>query len=93
MINTPLTDRVHHARNPQYIDRNFAGVLAIWDRLFGTFVEEGEPCEFGITKCIPTHNPLRLTFHEWRDMFADCRRDRWMPPEWRADNASQKADT
>jgi len=89
VINTPSIHRVHHARNPQYIDRNFAGVLNIWDRLFGTFVEEGEPCEFGITKRIPTHNPLLLTFHEWRDMFADCRRDKtlkylWMPPEWRA---------
>lgn len=89
VINTPSIHRVHHARNPQYIDRNFAGVLCIWDRLFGTFVEEEEPCVYGITKAIPTHNPLRLTFHEWRDMFADCWRDRtlrylWMPPEWRA---------
>ncbi len=89
IINTPSIHRVHHARNPEYIDRNYAGVLSIWDRLFGTFVEEEAPCQFGITRPIPTHNPLVLTFHEWRDMFRDCWRDRtlrylWMPPEWQA---------
>jgi sterol desaturase/sphingolipid hydroxylase (fatty acid hydroxylase superfamily) len=93
VINTPSIHRVHHARNLQYIDRNFAGVLSIWDRLFGTFVEEEEPCIFGIPKPIPTHNPLSLTFHEWQDMFADCWRDKtlkylWMPPEWQANKQS-----
>lgn len=89
VFNTPSIHRVHHARNPQYIDHNYAGVLSIWDRLFGTFVEENEPCAYGITRPIPTHNPLTLTFHEWRDMFRDCWRDRTlryllMPPEWQA---------
>ena len=59
IFNTPSHHRVHHASNARYIDRNFAGVLIIWDRLFGTFVEEdlGEPCRFGITKPIHSFNP------------------------------------
>jgi sterol desaturase/sphingolipid hydroxylase (fatty acid hydroxylase superfamily) len=71
----PSHHRVHHASNARYIDRNFAGVLIIWDRLFGTFVEEdlGEPCRFGITKPIHSFNPLTLTFHEWRDMLQEAR--------------------
>lgn len=75
IFNTPSHHRVHHASNARYIDRNFAGVLIIWDRLFGTFVEEdlGEPCRFGITKPIHSFNPLTLTFHEWRDMLQEAR--------------------
>lgn len=76
VFNTPSTHRVHHARNPQYIDRNFAGVLVIWDRLFGTYVEEDPqvPCEYGIVGPMRSHNPIRITFHEWIAMFADARR-------------------
>ncbi|HCT41245.1 MAG TPA: C-5 sterol desaturase [Moraxellaceae bacterium] len=90
VFNTPSIHRVHHAQNPQYIDRNYAGVLSIWGRLFGTLVEEQEPCRFGITKPIPMHNPLTLTFHEWRDMFRDAWREKdlrylWMPPDWVAE--------
>ena len=75
-INTPSTHRVHHARNPQYIDRNYAGVLVIWDKLFGTFVEEDPavPCDFGIIGQVHSYNPLTLTFHEWRAMFRDAAR-------------------
>lgn len=67
VFNTPSHHRVHHARNDAYIDRNFGGVLIIWDRLFGTFVPEDDhnPCEYGITRPVDTHNPIRLTFHEW----------------------------
>jgi sterol desaturase/sphingolipid hydroxylase (fatty acid hydroxylase superfamily) len=72
LVNTPSVHRVHHAKNPQYIDRNYAGVLTIWDRMFGTFVPEEEAPQYGITRQIRTYNPLTLTFHEWRDMFADA---------------------
>ena len=70
-----------------------AGELTIWDRVFGTFVPEQEAPIFGITRQIHTHNPLTLTFHEWREMLADVRRDRdlrylWKPPEWRSPRAS-----
>lgn len=73
VFNTPSHHRVHHARNPKYIDRNYAGVFIVWDKLFGTFVPEDPavPCDYGIVRQIHSHNPLRLTFHEWIDMFRD----------------------
>ncbi len=73
VFNTPSHHRVHHARNPAYIDRNYAGVLIVWDRCFGSYVDEhpGDPCEYGIVRQIHSLNPLVLTFHEWRAMFAD----------------------
>ena len=76
VFNTPSIHRVHHARNPGYIDRNYAGVLVIWDRLFGTYVEEDPavPCEYGIIGQIHSHDPITLTFHEWIAMFRDARR-------------------
>ncbi|UZE96224.1 sterol desaturase family protein [Alkalimarinus alittae] len=94
IFNTPSHHRVHHARNPEYIDQNYAGTLIIWDRLFGTFVEEKDnlACEYGITDQIQTHNPITLTFHEWRAMLKDMRapnqslwhrlKHLWAPPEW-----------
>ena len=74
VFNTPSHHRVHHARNPKYIDRNYAGVLIIWDKLFGSFVDEDPavPCEYGIVGRIDSHNPLRLTFHEWIAMLRDA---------------------
>jgi sterol desaturase/sphingolipid hydroxylase (fatty acid hydroxylase superfamily) len=76
VFNTPSHHRVHHARNPKYIDRNYAGVLIVWDKLFGTYVEEDEavPCEYGIVGQIHSHNPVTLTFHEWGAMLRDAAR-------------------
>jgi len=72
IFNTPSHHRVHHGRNPQYIDRNYGGIFIIWDRMFGTFTPEGEAVDYGITHPVNTHNPVRLIFHEWvaalRDM-------------------------
>lgn len=87
LFNTPSHHRVHHGRNSQYIDKNYAGVLIIWDKLFGTFVDEQEAPDYGIVRPIHSHNPLLLTFHEWRDMFCDAWTHRdlrylWKPPEW-----------
>jgi sterol desaturase/sphingolipid hydroxylase (fatty acid hydroxylase superfamily) len=76
IFNTPSHHRVHHARNAKYIDRNYAGVLIVWDKLFGSFVEEDPavPCEYGIVGQIDSHNPIKLTFHEWLDMLRDASR-------------------
>jgi len=74
VMNTPSHHRVHHATNPQYIDRNHAGTLIIWDRLFGSFEPEQEPCVYGLTTNIDTYNPLRIAFHEWIDIWRDARR-------------------
>jgi sterol desaturase/sphingolipid hydroxylase (fatty acid hydroxylase superfamily) len=70
VFNTPSHHRVHHARNPEYIDRNYAGVLIIWDKWFGTYTEEDPqiPCEYGIIGQIHSYNPITLTFHEWLAM-------------------------
>jgi sterol desaturase/sphingolipid hydroxylase (fatty acid hydroxylase superfamily) len=82
VINTPSHHRVHHATNPRYLDRNYAGVLIIWDRLFGSFVAEDarEPCRYGIVKNIGTFNPLRIAVHEWVAIGRDLAR----APSWRA---------
>ena len=73
MLNTPSHHRVHHASNPRYIDRNHAGTLIIWDRLFGTFEPEDshDPPVYGLTNNINSYNPLRIAFHEWQDMWND----------------------
>ena len=72
VINTPSHHRVHHGRNPQYIDKNYAGILIVWDRLFGTYEKEVETVEYGITKPVNSFNPIKVTFSEWRDMFAEA---------------------
>lgn len=67
VFNTPSHHRVHHATNPQYLDTNYAGILIVWDRLFGTFVPEddSEPCDFGLVSNIPNQNPLYVATHEY----------------------------
>lgn len=57
---TPSQHRVHHGRNPQYLDKNYGGVLCIWDRLFGTFCPEVEKVEYGLVKQIETFNPIKI---------------------------------
>ncbi len=67
-LNTPSHHRVHHASNPQYIDKNFGNVLIIFDRIFGTFKEEDEEPIFGIKKNPVNRGFLNMIFHEWRDL-------------------------
>lgn len=64
---TPSNHRVHHAKNPCYIDRNYGGVFIVWDRLFGTFQDEmdTEPCRYGITRQLNSWNPLWANIHAW----------------------------
>jgi sterol desaturase/sphingolipid hydroxylase (fatty acid hydroxylase superfamily) len=73
VLNTPSHHRVHHGRNKRYIDRNHAGILIIWDRLFGTFQRElpDEPVIYGLTKNIESYNLWTVSTHEYRDMFHD----------------------
>jgi sterol desaturase/sphingolipid hydroxylase (fatty acid hydroxylase superfamily) len=98
VFNTPSHHRVHHAANPVYLDRNYAGIFVIWDRLFGTFTAETaeEPPRYGIVKNIDTFNPLRIAFHEWIAIGRDLVRARSIrealgsvfgPPGWRPDGA------
>lgn len=78
VLNTPSHHRVHHAVNPHYLDANYAGVLIIWDRIFGTFVGEDEknPPVYGIIANLGAFNPLRIAFHEWAGIWRDWRRAR-----------------
>ena len=73
VFNTPSHHRVHHASNPEYIDRNYGGVLIIFDRLFGTFTAEQSPCSiiYGLTHPLKSHNPFQITFHEWVRLFRE----------------------
>ncbi len=72
IFNTPSHHRVHHAVNPQYLDRNHAGILIIWDKLFGTFEEEKEKPVYGLVSNINTYNPIKIAFHEWISLFKDA---------------------
>ncbi len=68
IFNTPSHHRVHHGKNPEYLDKNFAGVFIFWDKLFGTFQPETVPADYGITKPVPSHNPLWLVGHGFLDL-------------------------
>lgn len=75
-FNTPSHHRVHHASNVRYMDQNHAGILVIWDRLFGTFTEEreNEKPVYGITKNINTYNLFKIASHEFVDIAKDVKR-------------------
>jgi sterol desaturase/sphingolipid hydroxylase (fatty acid hydroxylase superfamily) len=94
-LNTPSHHRVHHGVNPQYIDRNYAGVLIIWDKLFGTFEPEGDEVVYGLVKPLASFDPLWANVQVWvqtAKMSATTRRWRdklfaWLaPPEWRPED-------
>jgi sterol desaturase/sphingolipid hydroxylase (fatty acid hydroxylase superfamily) len=73
VFNTPSHHRVHHASQGSYLDRNFAGMLIIWDRMFGSFEPEGERPQYGLTHNIETYNPVRVAFHEYASIGHDLR--------------------
>jgi sterol desaturase/sphingolipid hydroxylase (fatty acid hydroxylase superfamily) len=73
VMNTPSHHRVHHGSDDWYLDRNYAGILIVWDRVFRTFEPEGARVTYGLTKNIHTYNPLRVAFHEYVDLWRDLR--------------------
>ncbi len=84
LLNTPSHHRVHHGSNPQYLDKNYGGILIVWDRLFGSFEPEVEEVRYGLTKNLATFNPLRIAFHEWAAMLRDWRRAPDLRTAWNA---------
>ncbi|NOT61428.1 MAG: sterol desaturase family protein [Acidobacteria bacterium] len=74
VLNTPSHHRVHHGRNAEYLDMNYGGVFIVWDRLFGSFIEERAPVEYGILKPIHSTNPFYVGFHLWADLWRDVNR-------------------
>ena len=97
VLNTPSSHRVHHARNPEYLDANYGGVLIVFDRLFGTYIAERDDvrCDYGlISHPKSSHNILVINFEPWIGLLKDLRsarspREVWMylfaPPGWRPD--------
>ena len=76
IFNTPSHHRVHHGRDPKYIDKNYAGILIVWDKLFGTFTEEEERPNYGITKPLKSWNPVYANFAHYIDLFKSTRKSK-----------------
>lgn len=100
IFNTPSHHRVHHASNVRYLDKNHAGILIIWDKLFGTYQPElaEEPVVYGITTNINTNNVFKIASHEYISLFKDVKRatkfsDKlkymFYPPGWSHDGEIQ----
>ena len=70
VINTPSAHRVHHASNPMYLDKNYGGVLVIFDRMFGTYIAEDPNTEivYGLTHPNYSKNPINVVFKVWKDL-------------------------
>lgn len=99
---TPSHHRVHHGSNPEYIDRNYANLLIVWDRLFGTFAGEERKVQYGLINNINTYNPLKIAFDEWLKLFRDSlaagsldsAAEHWLrPPGWKPGAANKTAVT
>ena len=100
-FNTPSHHRVHHGSNPIYLDKNHAGILIIWDKLFGTFQPElkSEKVKYGLVVNIKTYNPIFIAFNEWGALFKDLNtknisvKDRikylYKPPGWKHDGTGK----
>lgn len=91
VFNTPSHHRVHHGSDPEYLDRNYAGILIVWDRMFGTFTEEKQRPTYGLTKPVGTYNLIKLQYGDYATMVrqvreADRLRDKlgylFGPPGW-----------
>jgi len=103
-MNTPSHHRVHHATNARYLDANYAGVFIVWDRMFGTFVEETQEDapRYGIVGQIASFNPLRIALHGWVSLGSDLIRARnarefagylLAPPGWSPDGSRDTSDS
>jgi sterol desaturase/sphingolipid hydroxylase (fatty acid hydroxylase superfamily) len=96
LFNSPSNHRVHHAVNAEYLDRNYGGVIMLFDHLFGTYQRElnTSPPRYGLVKQIESHNPIRIALNEWFSIAKDLRQAKsirevfgylFAPPGWTAD--------
>ena len=92
VMNTPSHHRVHHGIDPEYVDRNYAGIFIVWDRLFGTYRREEREPVYGTVKPVTTWNPVAANLAPWGELWrmsaatrrvADKVRVWLAPPEWR----------
>ncbi len=95
VMNTPSHHRVHHGIDPEYVDKNYAGIFIVWDRLFGTYEREEREPVYGTVKGMPSWNALTVNVQPWVDLwkmsaatkpFVDKVRVWFAPPEWRPDD-------
>ncbi len=104
VMNTPSHHRVHHATNPRYLDRNYAGVFIVWDRMFGTYTPEldEERPRYGIVKQLGSFNLIWAAFHEWVGIAKDVWRAPGLrnkigyivaPPGWSHDGSRDSSET
>jgi sterol desaturase/sphingolipid hydroxylase (fatty acid hydroxylase superfamily) len=100
VFNTPSHHRVHHASDPEYLDKNYAGILIVWDRMFGSYVDEKRRPTYGLTKNIDSYNPFRLQYYYYGEIWRDVRHARnWRerfgyvfgPPGWQPSPAPEPA--
>jgi sterol desaturase/sphingolipid hydroxylase (fatty acid hydroxylase superfamily) len=102
VLNTPSHHRVHHATNPVYLDRNYAGVFIIWDRMFGTFQREQDDgrIRYGLVRQLGSFNLIWAAFHEWSAMLKDFAAAPWRHklaylwrvPGWSHDDSRDTSD-
>ncbi len=97
-LSTPSHHRVHHGSNIKYLDKNMGMVFIIWDKLFGTFAEEKEVVVYGLTTNINTYHPIKMVFHEWKNILNDLKKkvslkNKLMyvlgPPGWSHDGSTK----
>ncbi|WP_171208898.1 MULTISPECIES: sterol desaturase family protein [unclassified Ruegeria] len=95
VLNTPSHHRVHHGCDDKYLDRNYGGILIVWDRLWGTFQSEEETPRYGLKRDFDSRNPIKVWFSEWPDLIKDigqaksprqivnilCRPPGWVPKD------------
>lgn len=104
ILSTPSSHRVHHAKNPIYVDKNYGGTLVIWDRLFSSWQPElsGEPCHYGTTFPLASLNPVKANLQHWSMLASDTITTRaWLnkiklwfkPTGWRPDDCQNKRTT
>lgn len=100
-LNTPSHHRVHHGADDKYLDKNYAGILIIWDRMFGTFQVEEETPRYGLKRDFDSRNPIRVWFSElpglWQDLCAARSiHEVWMtlfgPPGWSPQERRRRSD-
>lgn len=102
IIITPSHHRVHHGSNVRYLDKNMGMLLVFWDKLFGTFQaeEESDPVKYGLTENINTYHPIKMIFHEWKNILADLKKESsfkaklmyiFGPPGWSHDGSKKTA--
>ena len=100
IFNTPSHHRVHHGSDLKYLDKNHAGILIIWDRMFGTFRKEEERPTYGLTRNVNTFNPVMVAFAEWKHLIKKMIASRSSkdsfkylikPPGWSHDGSSKTA--